>query len=272
MKLRSLFTALALCLLASTASANLGVFQLTSESSQYAANNTLANFTAAAGSGRVLIVTVGDPAATSVGTVTFGGTAMTQIITTTDSVAVDAIYYLRLGTSASPTTGDVVVTSAGAKKFISAVVFSGADQTTPVVAGPLSGPKTANSTLTVSSAPGDVVYDVFDTYKTTPAATVTLGAGQTKVSEQSGTITAGGNSHYFTSKKAGAASVTMSYTSDSEAILHGTINIKLAAATPAPTITSVTGPTAGSYKTGTALSFTVAAAPPSRSRARRPCR
>ncbi len=213
----------------------LSVTPLGTSDSQYAISNTLSNFTVNAGTDRVLIVVASDTNSTDVTNVTFNGQAMTQGVAVTDgSIACDEIWYLALGTSASSTTGNIVITSSDttSQRFITAAAYSGVDQTKPVDAGPKSGnPSGAGlgSSLDVPSQTGDLVMDVFDTYKFSSAAAVTTGPSQTVLSSGSGADAAGGFAHYVTSTEAGAPTVQMSYSSsDAEAVLHASININAA--------------------------------------------
>jgi uncharacterized delta-60 repeat protein len=227
-----------------------------SELSQYAINNILSNYTVPAGSNRLLVVVASDAASTAVTGVTFNSMAMTSGTSVNDgSIAVDSIWYLALGTSATPTTANIVMTSAGTEeRFISAVTFSNVNQASPVAAGPtdnnLSG---SASSLNVSSASGDVVLDVFDTYNPSAMSTLTIGAGQTFVSSRGGSVTSGGFAHYGTSLELGAATVTMSWTSNSTALLHATLNIKQYVNT-APTATNLSA--VETYTEDTALNLT----------------
>ncbi|MCX6954811.1 MAG: hypothetical protein NTV51_21855 [Verrucomicrobia bacterium] len=235
------------------------VLPLGSQASQYGTSSTLASFTAQAGTDRLLVVVASHTGATNVSGVTFGGTAMTQAVLKNDgAVSVDSIWYLALGTSGTGTTGNIVVTYAstagtGLEKFISASVFSGVSQSSPV-SGPLSantaGSTNVGSALTVTSTAGDLVFDVFDTFKPSAAPAVTVGTAQWIESAQGGAVTGGGTSAYRTSTRPGAASVAMSWTSDATDMIHCAINLKQAgAAAVAP---SVTTPTSASVATTTA--------------------
>ncbi|MBX7185197.1 MAG: hypothetical protein K1Y01_08655 [Vicinamibacteria bacterium] len=217
--------------------------------SQYANSATLAGVTVPAGTNRLLVVTASDAGSpTPPSAVTFNGTAMQLVTTVSDgSAASDSIWVLPLGTSGSPTTANVVITASGTvEKFIAASVFEGVHQSSPAVAGPTFGNASGTnlgSSIVVTSAVGNAVYDVFDTFRNTggPAAS-TVGPLQTGIHSQSGAVTAGvssaGFAHYTTSTEPGAASVTMSWTSTADAVLHATIEIKAAPPTaPAPSVT-----------------------------------
>ena len=160
-------------------------------------SGTLAGFTVSAGSNRLLVVTASDANATDVTGVTFRGRAMTQAVERSDSgTAVDSIWYLVLGTSAAPETGDIVMSSNAVapthERYLSAVVFAGVNQATPTSSSMSADALTGSSSLTVSSAVGDLVYDLFDTFHNGVTPTPTIGGGQTSVSTASGAVTGGG--------------------------------------------------------------------------------
>jgi hypothetical protein len=200
--------------------------------------NTISGFTAPAGTNRLLVVTASDAGATTVTGVTFGSTPMVKQTETTDGFAVDAVFTLALGSNASPTTDNIVMTGGSADKFITATVFQNVNQATPV-----SGIQTANnilvpsvSTLTVTSAVNDMVFDIFDYFHNpTVANSAVFGAGQTPIINQGPlTITSGtgGFGYYSTSRKIGAASVPMiRTTADGQALIHIAFNIKAGATT-----------------------------------------
>lgn len=209
----------------------LSVSQLGAAASQFAISNTLSSFTVGAGTDRVLIVAVGDPASTDVSNVTFNGSNLTQSTEIDNSgIATDEIWYLALGSSGSSTTGNIVITSSGTlQRFIGAVAYQSVDQTTPVVAGPKAESNGSNlsSSLDVTSETGDLVFDHFDGYLNGSSVTTFAGSGQTAVHTQTGAITDGisGNASYTTTTKPGASSVTMSRTSNAIAMIHLTVNI-----------------------------------------------
>ena len=210
---------------------------------QQSTGSTLASFTVNAGSNRVLIVAVGEPGSPTLPSrVTFHNKDMTQITSRSDNFAAcDNIWFLKLGTDVSE-TGDIVVThSVGTALFIGAAAYSGVDQgASAVTAGPSDGnPSGFNvgSSVDVTSATGDLVFDLFDTFKLPQAAAITTGPGQTRIHDAP-MVLSFGNAHYVTSTEAGAASVTMSWTSDAEAILHLSVNIKKFV-NVAPTVSNV---------------------------------
>lgn len=214
-----------------TTAAQAGITQLSGQTSQYAASNTITSFTVPAGGNRLLVVSTGDPnSKTNPSGVTFNGTAMSLGNSTSDNnISCDSIYYLKIpGTAA--VTGDIVVTfsNTGKSYFISAVAFSGVDQTTPV---DTNGPKISGSvnatgdSLAVTSQTGSLVFDQCDTWRSDAQASESPGASQTLITAAGGSITGGGFGRYLTSTQPGASSVTMSWTGNASYILHLTMNI-----------------------------------------------
>jgi hypothetical protein len=197
-------------------------------------NNTIASFTVPAGNKRLLLVTASDGASTNITGVKFNGVSMVERKEVTDaSIAVDAIYTLSLGDAAVPVTGSIIFTSTGPNntaRFVSAAAFTKVDQTTPLsdMKGDLAN--TSSSTVTVASATGDLVYDIFDSWNSTLSGTQVAGSGQTIVNSSGGLNFGGsgaGYGFYSTSKKAGAASVTTSWVATGhQAEIHIAVNIK----------------------------------------------
>ncbi len=233
--------------------ASLNAQQVTAigSSASVAATNTIASFTVAAGSNRVLVVTASDAASTSMTGVTFNGSAMTKVLERTDGFAVDAIYTLVLGTSASTTSGAIVITSTNVvntNKFISAMAFKNVNQATPLPAAGLMAANNvtvpSSSTLAVTSATGDLVIDIFDTWKSaTPGSAHTAGGGQTVIRTATAIpFSTGGFGWWTTSTKPGAASVNMSRsTTDHTALIHLAANIKWDGVTLPVTLLSFNG-------------------------------
>ncbi|MBI5471481.1 MAG: VCBS repeat-containing protein, partial [Ignavibacteriae bacterium] len=231
------------------------------------ATNTIASFTAVAGTNRVLIVTASDAASTNITGVTFDGNAMTERAERNDGTAVDAIYTFSLGTSAGPTTGAIVMASTNGVhtgKVVTARVFENVDQATPLTSI-LSADNTttpSTSTLTVTSATGDLVFDIFDSFRNSlPGSAHSAGGGQTIMHSVAELPVTGGFAWYSTSTKAGAASVAMSRsTTDHIALIHIAANIKAAVALPLLSINNVT---LNELNTGTStFSFTVSLSAP----------
>ncbi len=161
-------------------------------------------------SNRILIVgvAIGGSTSPTVSSVTWNGTALTQV--TSGSVngtncRAEMWYLLNPGTGVGKT---ITVTLSGSARFTAgAVVFAGVHQTTPFdTFSSATGNSTAPS-VAATSAATDVVIDVLAAAGT---PTATAGAGQTSEWTQ---VTSGGtNVRGAGSIEVGAASVTMSYT------------------------------------------------------------
>jgi hypothetical protein len=214
------------------------------------ANRNLTGVVAPAGSERVLIVTASHAGYRDVATVTYGGTPMTKAREHDDTVAVDSIWYLALGNSGSSSSATVAVTFANPataadpadESFVSATVFSGVDQVVPIGT---SNSRDATgidvgSSLTIASATGDLVLDIFDGFRNVGAVTFAVSPGQTLVTSGSGGITGTttGFAGYGVSTKPGAASVTTGWTSNSIAIIQIAVNIR---AVPPPVTVATVG-------------------------------
>ncbi|HEV7405236.1 MAG TPA: choice-of-anchor Q domain-containing protein, partial [Chthoniobacteraceae bacterium] len=200
-------------------------------------NATLSNVTVPAGNNRVLVVAASASSASgasNISSVTYNGTAMTLGVMLADgAAATDSIWYLKMGDSATPSSAaGVVVTATGTGATVTsvgAVVFQGVDQTTPLT-NPQAGKGSGGaSTLTVTSAPGDLVFDLFDIYDGADTGTQTPGANQTVVHDVDAP-TGGLHGFYKTTTKAGAASVPMSWTSSGSAYIQVATNLKQAVA------------------------------------------
>lgn len=197
------------------------------------ATNTLLNFTAPAGSNRLLIVTASDAGSDNITSVKFNGTNMTEAKKVTDGFAVDAIYILTLGTSASSTTGSIIITSSNAShinKVITARVFEKVNQTTPLsnILSAQNVTVPSASSLNITSSTGDLVFDLFDSWKSTGTGSPhSAGSGQAITTSISALPLSLGFGWWTTSTKAGANSVTMSRsTTDHGALIHIAVNIK----------------------------------------------
>ncbi len=228
---------------------------------------TLSNFTVPAGNNRVLVVAAsaenvsGATSALDITSVTFNGSAMTLgakkndfVLNSSIGYTVDGLYYVALGTSASPTTANIVVTpgSSATVSAIGAVAFQNVDQTTPLNGFQTANSLTSASTLTATSTAGDMVIDLMDNYNAIPVA----GTGQTVA--VAGPDTLGGALNYAVSLKLGAASVPMAWTStgggETQQVLA---NIKQASAAIAPAVTS--NPSNQTVTAGGTATFTAAA-------------
>lgn len=233
-----------LCLLAvfSSSPVEAAVSQLGSAAST--TNTNSLSFTVPAGSDRILLVVASDDDNVSaVASVTFGVTPLVQRATHTDGFAVDSVWTLSLGDSASSVSGNIIVVGTGGTpnnlSFIAGAAFSGVSQTDPI-----SGVQMANATMTpsqdtlnIASTVGSLVFDVWDTFTNNfnPPNTVTPGANQTVI-HNAGTVTlAAGFAYYRTSTRPGAANVPMNWTtSNGEALIHIGMSIDAA-----PTAASV---------------------------------
>ena len=267
LKGRSILTALSLIVACATSAMAVpsAVTQLGTPASQYGASNTLSSFTVPAGTDRLLVVSVGHTNSTSITNCTFGGTAMTQVAFEQDGFASDAFYILELGTG-SAVTGDIVMTpGAGVpdEKFMAAVAYSNVDQTTPTSSAMNREEQNAagiNSTLTVTSEDGDLVFAVFDAFHNTATVTTTLGAGKTVVhSTGSQSIDSGGEGTYTTTTQDGATSVTSNFTTNGEAIIHMAMNINAANFSPTQTVNVSVSPTPSIAENGGNITITATA-------------
>lgn len=225
-------------------------------------SNTL-SFTVPAGNDRLLVVTASDVKSTTMSGATFNGTAMTEQRETTDNFAVDALYTLALGSSASPTTAPIVITSGNAAhthKAISAVVFVNVNQSAPV-SGATSVFDNINpiipttSDLNVISGLGDLVFDLYDSYK--GSASVNnhiLGPGQTVLHTINNFVVAppdGGFEWWTSSTKVQSGTVTISRTViDHESVIHSAMNIE---ANPTPSVSLAVSTNSGSEAAATVV-------------------
>lgn len=219
-------------------------------------NTDTLTFSVPGGSNRVLVVVASDADATAITSVSFGGTPLTSQAQHTDGVAVDSIWTLALGTNASGNLQNITVVSTGASpnsvQFIAASVYEGVDQSTPLTGIQMADTFGSNvsSSLNVVSQPGDLVFDIFDTFDNSTGGTRTSGGGQSPVHSEEDVIIGGippftatkgetkaqlGGSYgfYNTSTKPGASLVNMSWTSDDTAMIHIAANIKALAPTAA---------------------------------------
>lgn len=224
-KLFTLGRALCALVLAGVGGADAAVTPIGTPVSQLAVSNTLTGVTIPSGSNRLLVVAASDPQTNNVSSVTFAGAPLTRAAQVTDGSSVSSIWYLVLGTGGSSTTGAVVMSSLGTeRRFLAAAVYSGVNQITSVAAGP-SGQGAGSSSLSVSSEAGDLVFDLFDALRDNTAPAISVGSGQTQVSQGNGSILSDFLG-YRTSTEPGANSTTMSWTSTNSRYLHATINIK----------------------------------------------
>jgi len=176
------------------------------------------------GANRALIVGVLFESGATISSVTYNGVALTSIGGATFAGMGTRIEQWKLSAPASG-TNYVIVTPSGTSTLlrVGAVSFAGAHQTT----GSLTGTQANNTgvsttpTVDVSSATGEIVADAMSIAEgLTNAATV--GAGQTlRFQDPDTTDVPGGN--FQGSTEAGAATVTMSWTSVS--VQWGTVGV-----------------------------------------------
>ncbi len=222
------------------------------EDSGSAFSATIASFNIPAGNDRLLVVTTGGNGNTVDASATFAGNPLTQGPEIAGSGTNRAeILYIPLG-SGPATTGDVVLTYTSTFFFhVTATVFEGVDQTTPVSGG-VTG---SSASLSVSSATGDYVIDSI----VGSGTAITVGSGQTE--QYAFDDIAFGAADVGASTEAGAASVTMDWTGISSSIAHAALNIRQTAALPTLSINNVTASEGNSGTT--AFTFTVSLDAPS---------
>lgn len=169
------------------------------------------------GSDRYLTVGVNILGVGTVTGITYNGVAMTQlvVIQNTPDCKVE-IWGL-----AAPATGanNVVVTLSGLEAVGSgAISFTGVDQSSSTSSPQTNSADSAtSSSVTVTSATGDMVVDIVGTSSMSP----TVGAGQTQRYTTSPAAGFGNGS-----TEAGAASVVMSWTFSSNSVAQAAVNIK----------------------------------------------
>ena len=227
------------------------------------ATATLPNFQVYPGSACLLVVTASNTFYGNVAAVSFGTTAMTSAVQISSGYGSNAIWVLPLGYG-NAVTADVRVTydSPGppgvtACAYVSAVSFSGVDQAVPTSSPVIAAGQTGSTSIAVASAVGDLVYDVADFYSTlTAGPTVNVGAGQTVVAAQSGTIQFGKNA-WRNSSKPGAASVAMGWSSNARNLVHAAVNIRQAP--PADLTVTKTVQGSGPFVRGGFVSFDLTA-------------
>lgn len=193
-------------------------------------------FTVPAGNNRLLVVTTGGGGnAASVTSVTFGGTPLTQGVTTAIGTNRSSIWYLVMGSSGTANAANVVVTYNATFMFdVTALALQGVDQATPV-----SGATFNNAaSISVASAVNDLVIDAI----VGSGAGVAVGAGQTLRANNNNLIFSG-DPDTGTSTEPGAAIVSMDWTGFTSGIAHVALNIRQVPSAPV-SITTVTLPNA----------------------------
>lgn len=201
----------------------LGTVATGTEASGAQSSWTLA-FTAAAGEHRLLVVTTGGAGdSVHAPSVTFGGNALTQGIVHTAGNRRLGIWYLPLGSSSTATTAHVVVSYGANFPFdVTALVFQGVDQTTPV-SGAVSNHL---SSLAVVSSVGDLVLDAI----WSEGSRSTAGPGQTlRARHENPAFGAGGTA---VSTEPGGAVVAMDWTELSGNVIHTALNLRQVSAGP----------------------------------------
>jgi uncharacterized repeat protein (TIGR01451 family) len=124
---------------------------------------TFSNYNVAAGSDRLIMVSIGTGLERAVTSVTFGGQAMTKLGSAADAESGVEMWYRLLGNSGSATSGDVVINFAAGTSAIqysmNVINFSGVNQTLPF--GSVVGTNISSSTISynVPSNVGDVIID-----------------------------------------------------------------------------------------------------------------
>jgi hypothetical protein len=186
---------------------------------QYGAGNVGNSLTwshTVSGRNRILIVgvSINNTAGQTVlnpGGVTYAGVALTQIGVGSRTNAHVEMWYL-----IAPSTGtnNVVVTLSGgatARFVVGAVSFTNVDQTSPLGTFQSANNSTATASVTVTSAPGELVVGALAKRISTEGATV--GAGQTEYwNRVTSNATATNNEWGAGSTKPGATSVIISWT------------------------------------------------------------
>ncbi len=173
------------------------------------ATNLTWSHTVGAGPDRVLVVGVSNHANTQVDGVTYGGTPLTPIVSRPGG-GNNTRASLFILVAPPPGPADVVVTLAGAEDVVGgAVSFTGVEPGTPV-GGSASARGTGTlASVTIASAPGEVVVDTVAARGN--GMLITVGGGQNELWNRAtgtlGTDVIGGGS-----TEPGAASVTMSWT------------------------------------------------------------
>lgn len=226
---------------------------------------TISNFSVDAGTNRVLLVFVGEGVDNQGGggnigfdSVTFGGNALSGVALESDGTNAIGLWRGVFGDSVSPTVGDIVVTNSTgggspSGAFISAIAFSGVNQTSPLdffVSSPGQNGDTATHTINGSPIDGKVLNFLY-----VNDGDPTLGAGQTQISKES-SPNAGGTDYFSTSMKDGAASVTMSSTFATSPYSHFSFSVQPA---PVPSVNLSVNSNAGTEAGTTAITVTATA-------------
>lgn len=217
----------------------------TSKGNSNAATSLTIAHTTGTGANRLMLVgvTVGSSSSSgsnagTVNSVTYGGAALTLVGVVSESNNRVRSYIYQL---LNPSTGtaNVVVTLSGATAkplYAGVTTFTGVNQSTPLGAyTSRNSSSTTSASLTVSSAPGELVFDTIavdgESYSN---IALTVGAGQTARWTTNTTNYLSGGS----STEAGANSVTMSWSwSSSNQYAIGAVAIKPASVNSSTTFT-----------------------------------
>ncbi len=217
--------------------------------------------TVGAGSNKILIVGISIDQTTTtnvISTVTYGGTALTNIGNTPGSGNTMRISVWRL---VNPTTGTaaVVVTPVGGNTvaFIAgATSYFGVNQTTPLGALAHATGGSGTPTVNVSSAPHDRVVDAVAVGGALVGNSISVGAGQTQHYNINTATILGGGMIGAGSTEPGAATVTMSWTQNG--VLNGPWAIGAGPLRPAPpTISKAFSPDTIGVNNTSVLTFTI---------------
>lgn len=194
-------------------SSALGAIALDSTSGASIVGSTSLSWTHAVGNGadRLLMVGVSiNPAGNAVTSLTYNGTPLIPVGSQQGASGKNRVEIWRLTAPASG-SGNIVVTWSGGSADVvgGSASFTGVDPSSPL--GPfVSAEGTSNPvTVTLGSAPGDVVFDT--AALEAQALSMTVGAGQTQ-RWNAATGSGGSNVIGGASTEPGAASVTMSWT------------------------------------------------------------
>lgn len=202
---------LILCAQVPAAEAAITADAATSASTAAATATTLSWSHTVSGSDRILIVGVSVNGNTAVSTVTFAGTALTNIASANQGSSVSVSLWYLVNPAAG--TGTVTVTTSGSARFVAgAVSYTGVNQSSPLGTAVTDKGSASSASLTTTSVANDLVVDLLAHRGDLTTNPITPGAGQTarwntRTTMDSATTGVTGGA----SEKAGAA-VTMTWT------------------------------------------------------------
>ncbi len=209
----------------------------TSTGSASTANSVTFSHSTASASDRLMLVGVSMDATggSAVTSVTYGGQSLTLVGTLEGGANPIRVEIWRLVNPAAGTANLVVNLNRNADGVsVGVTTFTGVNQTSPLGAFASAIGTSASPSVDVTSASGELVYDVV---AGKDATSLTHGTGQTELWELAN---GAGNQRGAGSTAAGAATVTMSWsktTSGTAEWAIGAVPIKAAVANTAPTIT-----------------------------------